>query len=105
MKPDSQGVQGNEEAQRKLGLFNETYRKGILAMNAGKNWPIQAKRQGSCSASPLELSVATVEKEGCLDLKALGMSLYLLLNLSSGLKTTLSIIPIASKSLWEKSHG
>ena len=105
MKPDSQGVQGNEEAQRKLGLFNETYRKGILAMNAGKNWPIQAKRQGSCSASPLELLIATVEKEGCLDLKALGMSLYLLLNLSSGLKTTVSIIPIASKCLWEKPHG
>ena len=36
MKPDSQGVQGNEEAQRKLGLFNETYRKGILAMNTAK---------------------------------------------------------------------
>ena len=75
-------------------------------MNSPKNLHIQAWRPGNCSAFPLELLVAYVEKVGYLELKELGTSLYPLLSLSSGLKTTLSIIPIATRVPWvENTHG
>ena len=74
-------------------------------MNSPKNLHIQAWRPGNCSAFPLELLVAYVEKVGYLELKELGTSLYPLLFLSNGLKITASILPAASKDSWEKTHG
>jgi len=91
MKPDSKGVHGNEEAQRKLGLFNETYRKGLFAMNTGKNWPIQAKKQGCYLDFLVELLEGCVERVFFLLCKASELSEYL----PQPLWNTPTIIPMA----------
>jgi hypothetical protein len=71
-----------------------------------KNSLTQAWRPGICSAFPLVPFKDYVEKEDYLEFKVLGISLYPLVFLSNGLKITLSIIPIASRSSWvEKAHG
>ena len=75
-------------------------------MDSPKNLHIQVKKQASYLACPQKLLVACAEKVGCLELMVLDISLFPLLILSSGLKTTLSIIPIATRVLWvENTHG
>ena len=75
-------------------------------MKSDKNLLIQARRPGICSAFPLGLLLAYVEKVDCLGLMVLGTFLSLLLNLRNGLKITLSIIPIAVSRPWvEITHG
>ena len=74
-------------------------------MKHPKNSHIQAWRPGNCSAFPLELLLAYVEKVDCLEFKVLGTFLSQLLNLNNGLKITPSILALASKNPWEKTHG
>ena len=71
-----------------------------------KNLLIAVKKQPKHWVSARQQWLAYVEKTGCLGSKVSGISLYPLVFLSNGLKITLSIIPIASRSSWvEKAHG
>ena len=71
-----------------------------------KNLLIAVKKLQKYCLSARQQWLDYVEKEDYLEFKVLGISLYPLVFLSNGLKITLSIIPIASRSSWvEKAHG
>jgi len=91
MNPNSSTVHTNVEARHLSGFSTETYLQGLLAMNTEKNWFIQARRPGICSAFPLGLSKDCAEKEFFLLCPVLGLSEYL----SQHLRNTPTIIPIA----------
>ena len=71
-----------------------------------KNWHIAVKKLQKYCLSARQQLLVYVEKADYLEFKVLDISLYPLVFLSNGLKITLSIIPIASRSSWvEKAHG
>ena len=71
-----------------------------------KNLLIAVKKLQKHCLSARQQLLDYVEKADYLELKVLGISLYPLVFLSNGLKITLSIIPIASRSSWvKKAHG